>query len=137
MAFNHPDASNKLTAEDIDLLVKYLLPPPELGAPEDQDVASIAKRSPEVILNEVGCGSCHTLDEVDGMNGTVGPELTGLGARAGTRKSALTAEEYIRESIEMPGAYVVDGFSNLMPSLRDSMTNDELDVLVEYLLNLE
>jgi len=136
-AFNHPDASTKLTTEDIDLLIEYLLPSAELAAAGNSDKGTASERSPELLLTEVGCGSCHTLDGVGGMNGAVGPSLTGLGIRAGTRNPDLSSEEYIRESIEMPGAYVVDGFSNLMPSLRDSMTDKELDNLVEYLRDLE
>lgn len=58
-----------------------------------------------------GCSSCHSL------NGTqvVGPSFQGLSQRAGTRKPGYTADLYIHESIVQPCAYVVQGFTCVMP----------------------
>lgn len=58
-----------------------------------------------------GCASCHTLDG----SPLVGPSFQGLASRAGTRKPGYSAELYLRESIVQPCAYVVEGFTCVMP----------------------
>lgn len=78
-----------------------------------------------------GCTSCHSLAGVS-TTGQIGPNLTGLAHRAGDRVDGLEAEDYIRQSILDPEAFVVDGFSPLMPTL--PLDTDELDALVEFLL---
>ena len=50
------------------------------------------------------CGICHTVESA-GTTGTIGPALSLIGDIAGTRTS-LSAEEYIRQSIEDPGAFI-------------------------------
>ncbi len=136
-AFNHPDSSSRLTSEDIDALVAYLLPPPAALTPTDGDETTTTARSPEEVLAQLGCGACHTIEGVAGMDGAVGPPLDGLASRAGARKPGLNDEEYIRESIETPGAFLVEGFSNVMPPLRASMSDQEFNGLVDYLRSLE
>ena len=84
-----------------------------------------------------GCGGCHTIDGLAGAIGQVGPELTHIGTIGAQRKSGLNAEDYIRESIEDPTAFVVDGFPPVMPQLRSTMTDEEFDALVDYLLSHE
>lgn len=88
-----------------------------------------------LVFNRYGCVACHTLDDA-GANGTVGPELNGIGERAGTRVEGLDAEEYIRQSIVDPGAYVVEGFDDgLMPrDFGERMSEAELNAIVNYLL---
>ena len=78
-----------------------------------------------------GCTSCHSLDGVS-ATGQIGPNLTGLADRADDRVEDLEAEDYIRQSVLDPEAFVVDGFSPLMPTL--PLDTEELDALVEFLL---
>jgi cytochrome c551/c552 len=78
-----------------------------------------------------GCTSCHSLDGVS-TTGQIGPNLTGLADRAGDRVEGLEAGDYIRQSVLAPEAFVVDGFSPLMPTL--PLDTEELDALVEFLL---
>src|ERR1051325_3247563 len=55
-----------------------------------------------------GCGGCHTYRPA-GSNGKVGPDLDSLAADAKkAHKGALA--DYVKESIEDPGAYLVPGF---------------------------
>lgn len=84
-----------------------------------------------------GCVACHTVSTVPGAVGTVGPVLDGLASRAGARKAGLSAEGYIQESIENPGSFVVQGFINLMPSQRGTMTDGQFGNLVAFLLTLK
>ena len=91
----------------------------------------------EAVFLSIGCSGCHTIEGLAGAAGTFGPDLTHVAAVAGGRKAGLNAEEYFRESIEEPNAFVVEGFSAGMAPLRSAMSGDEFEDLVAYLLTLE
>ena len=78
-----------------------------------------------------GCNGCHTLSGLPGQV-SIGPDLTGLAARAATRQAGLTADAYVRESINSPQAFVVPGFEIAMPQL--GLRPDEIDAVVAFLL---
>ncbi len=82
-----------------------------------------------------GCGSCHTFKPA-GSNANVGPNLDELARAAGRRRPGQSAEEYVRESIENPDAFVVRGFRRgVMPdTFKSDISADEMDALVQYLL---
>ncbi|MHB8631148.1 MAG: c-type cytochrome [Candidatus Limnocylindria bacterium] len=87
------------------------------------------------VFRETGCGSCHRIGS-DG--GTIGPPLTHIGTVAGTRTPDMSAEEYIRQSIRDPGAYVVPGYPDSMSrGLDRGMSQQDFDDLVRYLLTLK
>jgi hypothetical protein len=68
----------------------------------------------------------------------VGPSLAGIASRAATRIEGMNSREYIQISIIKPSEYVVDGFVDQMPtSFGKSLSEDELDGLITYLLSLE
>src|SRR5688500_580412 len=62
------------------------------------------------VFEAKGCGSCHTLPGVPSATGTTGPPLNGIASTAGTRKSGMSAADYIRESEQNPNAFTVPGF---------------------------
>lgn len=75
------------------------------------------------------CSGCH------GDQNGAGPARIGIGERAATRVDGLSAAEYIHQSIVDPSAYVVEGFSDIMPKNYDEQFDDEqLNNLVAYLL---
>lgn len=79
-----------------------------------------------------GCTGCHSIEGV--VNGRqIGPNLLGLSDRAADRIEGLQAENYIRQSVLDPEAYIVEGFSPLMPTF--PLNTEELDALVEFLLS--
>lgn len=94
------------------------------------------------------CTACHSIEP--GQDGA-GPTLAALGTRAEEiiasddyNGEATTAEEYIRESIIDPSKYLVPGDKyatgtmSLMPATYGkTLTDEELDNLVEYLLTLK
>ncbi|MBI2166076.1 MAG: c-type cytochrome [Chloroflexi bacterium] len=84
------------------------------------------------------CIACHEVKGVSPVN-PLAPPLTTIATVAATRKPGMSAEQYIRESIEKPGAYVVTGFAQLMPeNLKDkTFTKDQFESLVAYLLTLK
>jgi len=75
------------------------------------------------------CAGCH------GAEPGAGPELPGMGERAATRVEGMTAAEYLHESIVDPGAYLVEGYQDIMPpTYGDQYSEAELADLVAYLL---
>jgi cytochrome c2 len=83
-----------------------------------------------------GCRICHSLDL--GVT-LVGPSFDGIATRAATRVPGLSAEEYIRQSILDPNAYVVEGFpaGQMLQNFEDLLTAEDIDNLVAFLLTLE
>jgi hypothetical protein len=58
-----------------------------------------------------------------------------MGERAAERVAGQSAEEYLHESIVDPGAYVVEGFSNIMPpNSGEKFSDEELQDLIAYML---
>lgn len=88
------------------------------------------------IYQQKHCSTCHRIGGDGG--GTGGPALTHVGTLSGTRRPGMNPGEYIRESIEDPGAYVVTGYPDTMPrgQARD-LSPADVDALVRYLLSLK
>jgi len=80
-----------------------------------------------------GCTGCHTHASFPNARVQVGPDLTAVAERAGTRVTGLDARAYIRQSLREPGAYRVAGYSALMPDLR--LTDEQIDSLTGFLLS--
>jgi nitric oxide reductase subunit C len=81
------------------------------------------------------CSTCHSTNPGAII---VGPSLAGIATRAHTRVEGWDGREYIQTSIIKPSAYVVDGFTDLMPSnFGKSLSGEELEALIAYLLTLE
>ena len=78
------------------------------------------------------CATCHTLAAAK-STGKVGPDLDKLPADA--QKAGKPLEDYTRESIVSPNAYIVPGFNaNVMPATFSSLPKDQLDSLVSFLV---
>ncbi len=81
------------------------------------------------------CILCHA---IDGQGGTRGPDLSRVASIAGDRVAGLSAEDYLRQSILDPKAYVVDGFDPIMPeSVVNVLGEDNFQDIVAFLLTLE
>lgn len=82
------------------------------------------------------CSACH--QTITGQFGfTIGPNLDGIGERAGMRVDGLTAEEYLLQSILEPERYVVAGYRDIMyPDYSRHLTEQNIHDLIAYLLTL-
>jgi len=89
-------------------------PPQELSL-EGGNVtpAQLVKAGEEIFHTKGSCEICHRI----GQKGTRAPDLAGIGARAGKTKPGMSAKQYILESLLQPGAYVVEGYPNIMPQV--------------------
>jgi len=84
------------------------------------------------------CSICHSLDGSEKVAGARAPTWQGISGRAGDRVPGLSAEEYLRESIVDPAAYIVEGYkADTMPkSFRILLSEEDVDGLVAFLLTL-
>ena len=83
-----------------------------------------------------GCAGCHTIEGVSA--GLVGPDLTKAGADAASRKSGMSARDYIEESIRDPEAFVADGVERAMAgvmtkAITAGLTDEQVEALVDFL----
>src|SRR5207249_7146428 len=89
-------------------------PPQELSL-EGGNVtpAQLVKAGEEIFKSKGTCEICHRI----GQKGTRAPDLAGIGGRAGKTKPGTSAKAYIIESLLQPGAYLVEGYPNIMPQV--------------------
>lgn len=86
------------------------------------------------IFQSLGCSTCHRFD-TQGR----GPNLTGVYGKPVLLEDGrtITADEnYVRESILVPGAKVVSGFKPIMPTFQGLVTEEQLSALVAYIKSL-
>ncbi len=86
------------------------------------------------LYRTVGCVTCH---DANSAGQRKGPALDHIGSVAATRRAGMRADEYIRQSILDPGAYVVPGFEDFAARSFDRpLPPEDLDALVAYLVSL-
>jgi nitric oxide reductase subunit C len=121
-----------------------------LGAPSPTAASADPIALGEALFRRTppACFSCHSTQP--GVQ-IVGPSLAGIGTRAAEvlknpayGGTARSREDYIRESILRPSAYVVPGptFSaggqSIMPAIyQDTLKPEDIDHLVAYLVTLK
>ena len=111
-------------------------PPQELSL-EGGNVtpAQLVKAGEEIFKTKGTCEICHRI----GQKGTRAPDLAGLGARAGKTKPGMGGKAYIIESLINPGAYLVEGYPNIMPAVDKApigLNRSELWALTAFLESL-
>lgn len=88
------------------------------------------------LYRALDCAACHE----PGLRNfwrPVGPPLDRVGEVAGSRRPGVPPEEYLRQAIVDPGAYLVPGYPDSMPrGLERGLSEDDLAALVWYLASL-
>ena len=107
--------------------------------------SNLPQETVDLALNAMlntGCNACHITPGLPEAASNLGPDQTNMGVVAASRIEGYTAEEYIRESILMPSAFIVPECPTgpclpIMPeNLGTLLTAEELDAVVAYLLTL-
>lgn len=90
-----------------------------------------------------GCSGCHTIPNIRAAVGQLGPNLTGIGAAAATRVEGLSAEEYIRQSMLDPEAFIAPTCPSgpcptgiMLPHYASALSESQFNGVVDYLLSL-
>lgn len=90
-----------------------------------------------------GCTSCHVIPDIAGAIGQLGPDLSTIGSVAATRVEGQSAEDYLRESLHDPGAFVVEACptgpctAGIMQAANlNALTDDEVEGMIQYMLAL-
>jgi cytochrome c oxidase subunit 2 len=94
---------------------------------------SMAQRG-QKLLQDFGCITCHRPD----ASGR-GPNLVGLWGKQVYLEDSRTVTAdaaYIRESILDPGAKIVAGFRNLMPTFRTQLSEEDILDIIEYIRSI-
>ena len=89
-----------------------------------------------MLYQSKGCSSCHSLDGSVGQ----GPSWKGVfghNVQLENGQTVLADENYIHESILVPGAKVVKGFDNIMPVFQGVLRDREVNALVAYIKTLK
>ena len=87
-----------------------------------------------LIFTSNGCSACHTFTPIPAATGKVGPSLDDLTTAAKTAGQPL--EDYIRQSIVDPNAYIAPGYQpGVMPGSYNHtiVPHTNIEVLVQYL----
>ena len=137
---------NLVTGENVSAVASYVAlvagnknahvsaaaPPPATtttAAPSGGGGANLAAGKTAFTAN--GCSACHTLTAA-GSNGTIGPDLDKLKSYA--QKAGMPLDQFIRESIVKPNAYVEKGYPpGVMPQNFGKLPKSTLDALVAFL----
>jgi cytochrome c2 len=82
------------------------------------------------------CNTCHGAEP--GVETGIGPNLSNIGNRAATTIQGMSAEDYLRQSIVDPDAYLAGGFQEGIHfrGYREALTAQQVADLVAYLLTL-
>jgi cytochrome c oxidase subunit 2 len=97
---------------------------------QEQRVEGGGEDAGAAVFENQGCGGCHEFTPA-GTQGQQGPSLNELEASA--QEAGKPLEEYVRESIVDPSAYLHPGYADLMPKTYAELPKDQVDALVQYL----
>lgn len=96
----------------------------------------------KAIVRERGCLACHTIEPGTGIKGQGrGPNLADIAVRRaqGVAGGPDNLLDYLAEALYAPGAYLVEGYANIMPSSLKApakLSYEEATAVAAYLQSL-
>lgn len=104
---------------------------------ENDEGLSLAEKG-QKLSKDKGCVACHN---VDGTRG-VGPSWKGIygaeGHQSADGKTVTVDENYLRESILNPNAFVVNSFpAGVMPTYQGQLSEEQVNALIEFIKSLK
>jgi len=96
------------------------------GAPGESMEQAGAK-----VFQASGCATCHTPDGAG-----LGPSLLGVygnPVKLTTGETVVADDAYMRESILLPKAKIVQGYAPIMPSFQGQLTEEQLNNVLAYI----
>ncbi|HEX2909993.1 MAG TPA: c-type cytochrome [Chloroflexia bacterium] len=88
----------------------------------------------EKVFMRLPCLTCHELNG-QGTEHNFGPELDHIGTTAATRLAGVNAAQYIRHALLSPQELSLPEFKPVMPGFGTTVSNQEINDLVAFLLN--
>ena len=101
--------------------------------------AEATKISGRSLVESKGCLGCHTTDGTK----KIGPSFKGIFGREvevitnGKERKIVVDEAYLKRSMLEPGADVVKGFPDIMPSQKGVLSDEEINTIIEYIEELK
>ena len=111
----------------------YVMEPAEYERWLAGETESLAA-SGQQLFQFLACANCHRTDKPGRCPNLEG--LFGKPVQLTTGEIVRADEDYIRESVLNPGAKIVAGYQNIMPSFQGLVTEEELLKLIEYIKSL-
>jgi len=136
----HSMMITKVVAQEPEAFAKWLEDAANVLAklPELNDDPEVVKQYAEIgsKIYNMRCSACHS------TTGTIvnAPSFKGLFGSTRSFSNApdqVADEEYLRESILIPGAKVAKGFGNVMPAFDGQLKDKEITAMIEYLKTLK
>ncbi|MDZ4725936.1 MAG: cytochrome c oxidase subunit II [Leptospira sp.] len=90
----------------------------------------------KVIFAQRACASCHSIDG----SKIVGPTMKGLygnNRKFADGSTAKADDNYLRESILVSSAKIVEGFPPAMPLFQGQLNDEEIENLIEYIKTIK
>jgi cytochrome c oxidase subunit 2 len=98
---------------------------------QQKQLGGSSSASGKAVFTSNGCAACHTFQPAS-AKGKVGPDLDKLADEA--QKAGKPLQQFVRESIVDPNAYVEPGYQKgIMPGTFSSLPKAQLDALVAFL----
>ncbi len=116
--------------------------PPKMRTISAQMTPADLARIGAVLTRERGCLACHTIEAGVGAKGQGrGPNFAGIANRRanGVPGGPSNLAAYLAQSLYEPGAYLVEGYANIMPTSQRppaKLTYEETTAVVDYLMSL-
>ena len=106
----------------------------ETAGSADDDMDPVERG--EQLVTQYACATCHSSDG----RSLSGPTFQGLWMSERTMvdgEVVIADENYIRESILEPNVRITEGYDPVMPSFAGSLSDRQIDAIIEYIKTLQ